>query len=72
MIRTLESLVNQDFKTLTYTEAVRLLEKADNHFEFPVAWGGDIQAEHERYLCEKVFMGPVVLVDYRRISRHFI
>ena len=71
VIRILERLVNQEFKTLTYTEAIKLLEKAGTHFEFPVAWGGDIQAEHERYLCEKVFKGPVVLVDYPKDIKAF-
>ena len=71
VIQTLESLVNQDFTTLTYTEGIRLLEKAKVTFEFPVAWGSDIQSEHERYLCEKVFKGPVVLIDYPKDIKAF-
>jgi asparaginyl-tRNA synthetase len=55
VIQTLESLVSQDFITLTYTEGIKLLEKAPVKFEFPVAWGSDIQSEHERYLCENGF-----------------
>jgi asparaginyl-tRNA synthetase len=71
VIQTLESLVNQEFKTLTYTEGIKLLEKAKVKFEFPVAWGSDIQSEHERYLCEKVFNGPVVLIDYPKDIKAF-
>lgn len=71
VIQTLESLVNQEFKILTYTEGVRLLEKANVKFEFPVAWGSDIQSEHERYLCEKIFNGPVVLIDYPKDIKAF-
>ncbi len=70
-IQTLENLVNQDFKILTYTEGIKLLEKAKTKFEFPVAWGSDIQSEHERYLCEKVFNGPVVLIDYPKDIKAF-
>jgi len=71
VIQTLESLVNQDFTTLTYTEGIKLLEKAKVKFEFPVAWGSDIQSEHERYLCEKIFKGPVVLIDYPKDIKAF-
>jgi asparaginyl-tRNA synthetase len=71
VIQTLESLVNQDFTTLSYTEGIKLLEKAKVKFEFPIAWGSDIQSEHERYLCEKVFKGPVVLVDYPKDIKAF-
>jgi len=70
-IETLESLISQDFERLTYTEAVEILSKAKVPFEFPVDWGSDIQAEHEKYLCEKVFQGPVVLTDYPRTIKPF-
>ncbi len=71
VIHTLEGLVAQDFKILTYTEGIKLLEKAKEKFEFPVTWGSDIQSEHERYLCEKVFKGPVVLIDYPKDIKAF-
>jgi asparaginyl-tRNA synthetase len=64
IIKTLETLVVQDFQRVTYTEAMDILSKSEASFEFPVTWGSDIQAEHERYLCEKVFERPVVLTDY--------
>ena len=54
------------FVRLTYTEAVDILQKSGKTFEFPVAWGNDLQAEHERFLTEKHFKGPVILYDYPR------
>ena len=71
VIQTLESLVSQEFTTITYTEGIKLIEKAKVKFEFPITWGSDIQSEHERYLCEKVFKGPVVLVDYPKDIKAF-
>jgi asparaginyl-tRNA synthetase len=71
VIETLEKLVSQDFKRMTYTEAVEILTRSKESFEFPVNWGSDIQAEHERYLCEKVIGGPVVLTDYPRTIKPF-
>ncbi|MCP4669614.1 MAG: asparagine--tRNA ligase [Deltaproteobacteria bacterium] len=71
VIETLENLVSQDFETLTYTEGVDILSKAREQFEFPVSWGIDLQSEHERHLCEKVFKKPVVLVDYPKEIKAF-
>lgn len=71
VIETLERLVIQDFEYLTYTEGIELLLKAGEKFEFPVSWGVDLQSEHERYLCEKVFNKPVVMVDYPREIKAF-
>jgi asparaginyl-tRNA synthetase len=70
-VETLEKLISQGFERLTYTEAVQLLSKAKETFEFPAAWGNDLQAEHERYLCEKVFRRPVVLTDYPKKIKPF-
>jgi asparaginyl-tRNA synthetase len=70
-VETLEKLISQGFERLTYTEAVQLLSKAKETFEFPAAWGNDLQAEHERYLCEKVFKRPVVLTDYPKKIKPF-
>src|SRR4029079_10264314 len=47
-----------------YTEAVKLLEQSGETFQYPVAWGSDLQSEHERFLTEKVFQKPVILYDY--------
>ncbi|MBL7217015.1 MAG: asparagine--tRNA ligase [Desulfobacteraceae bacterium] len=71
LFKTLETLVSHDFEILTYTEGVDILKKAEQKFEFPVEWGCDLQSEHERYLCEKVFKGPVVLVDYPKEIKAF-
>jgi len=71
VVETLNTIVSQDFEYMTYTEAVRLLEKAEAHFEFPVGWGSDLQSEHERYLCEKAVQKPVVLVDYPKDIKAF-
>ncbi len=54
----------QEFVRLPYTEAIELLEKSGEKFDFPVAWGTDLQAEHERFLTEKEFHAPVILHDY--------
>lgn len=71
VIETLESLVLHDFESITYTEAIGLLEKANEKFEFTVSWGDDLQSEHERYLCEKVFKKPIIVVDYPKDLKAF-
>jgi asparaginyl-tRNA synthetase len=63
-VSTLEGIAASEFVRLSYTEAVGLLEKSEQAFEFPVAWGKDLQAEHERYLTEQAFKKPVILYDY--------
>lgn len=60
----LENVVNSEFKRITYTEAIEILEKADKKFQYEVSWGADLQTEHERYLSEEVFHGPVFVTDY--------
>lgn len=60
----LEALVAAEFQTMSYSEAVRRLEKAGRSFEFPVAWGADLQSEHERFLTEEVVGGPLFVTDY--------
>ena len=71
VVKTLEGLVSQEFEYLTYTEGIDILLDAKQAFEFPVAWGSDLQSEHERYLCEKVFEKPVILVDYPKEIKSF-
>jgi asparaginyl-tRNA synthetase len=70
-ISTLEGIVNSQFVRLTYTEAVAILEKSGQTFEFPVRWGVDLQSEHERFLTEKHFQCPVILYDYPRGIKAF-
>lgn len=57
-------ILDNSFVRTTYTEAVKILEASGEKFEFPVRWGNDLQAEHERYLVEKHFHKPVILTDY--------
>ncbi len=67
----LNNVVNNDFKRLSYTEAIEILEKVKDRFEFPVYWGVDLQSEHERYLTEEVFKKPVFLTDYPKEIKAF-
>lgn len=64
VLATAENIVNNEFARITYTEAIALLEKADRQFEFPVAWGIDLQSEHERYMAEEVFKKPLIVTNY--------
>lgn len=67
----LEHLATAGAKRLSYTEAVDILAKASENFEFPVSWGVDLQSEHERYLTEQVFDGPVTVTDYPKEIKAF-
>jgi asparaginyl-tRNA synthetase len=71
VVATLESVVESEFVRLPYTEAVEILAGSGAAFEFPVAWGTDLQAEHERYLTEQHFQKPVILFDYPRTIKPF-
>jgi len=68
---TIEHTTTSSFERLTYTEAIEILSKVREGFEFPVEWGKDIQSEHERYLCEVVFKRPVVVTDYPKEIKPF-
>jgi asparaginyl-tRNA synthetase len=61
---TLEAIVNSSFERISYTEAISILEKSGEKFDFPVFWGCDMQSEHERYLTEKTFKKPVIVYNY--------
>ncbi|HVK73348.1 MAG TPA: asparagine--tRNA ligase [Kofleriaceae bacterium] len=67
----LAALVESKFERMDYTEAVRVLEKSGKTFEFPVAWGMDLQAEHERYLTEEVVKAPVAVLNYPKDIKAF-
>ena len=71
LIDTLEAVISQDFECLTYTEGVEILIKSGEKFEFPVRWGADLKSEHEKYLCERVFCKPIVLMDYPKDIKAF-
>ena len=71
LVTSIDNVINSTFERLTYTQAIEVLLKAKEHFEFPVDWGSDIQSEHERYLCEIVFKKPVILTDYPKEIKPF-
>lgn len=71
LMATLENIVNNDFVRLSYTDAVDLLLKSNQKFEFPVKWGSDLQSEHERFLTEKHFKQPVIVYDYPKDIKAF-
>ena len=60
----LNNVINSDFGRISYTDAVKELEKVNEQFEYKVSWGTDLQTEHERYICEKLFGKPVFVTDY--------
>ncbi len=70
-IKTLETIVKSKFEIITYTEAINILKKSGKNFEFPVEWGSDLQAEHEKYLCDEHIKGPVIVRDYPRQIKAF-
>ncbi len=65
------SVVAEDFVRLNYTEGVEILKASGEKFEFPVDWGCDLQSEHERYLVEKHFRKPVILINYPKEIKAF-
>ncbi len=67
----LNNVINSDFARISYTDAVAELEKHNDEFEFKVSWGIDLQTEHERYLCEKIFKKPVFVTDYPKDIKAF-
>jgi asparaginyl-tRNA synthetase len=70
-IATLENVINTDFVRCPYREAINILKSSQKKFEFPVDWGLDLQAEHERFLCEEHFKAPVMVYDYPRKIKAF-
>ena len=67
----LEAFVESDFERMTYTEAIDILAASGRDWEFPVEWGSNLQAEHERYLCEVHVKRPVVVIDYPKTIKAF-
>ena len=67
----LREVMEKPFVRVSYTEAVKILEECDESFDYPVAWGENLQSEHERYLTEKHFKAPVTVYDYPRIIKPF-
>jgi asparaginyl-tRNA synthetase len=71
LISSVHDTITTSFEHLTYTEAIEILSKVEDRFEFPAEWGKDIQSEHERYLCEVVLKKPVVVTDYPKEIKPF-
>jgi asparaginyl-tRNA synthetase len=71
VISTLEAIVDSSFERMTYTEAVNILLRSGETFEFPVHWGADLQSEHERFLTEKHVGKPVIVTDYPKEIKAF-
>ena len=64
LLSRLDNVINSDFARISYTDAIKELEKRHSRFEYPVSWGVDLQTEHERFLCEEIFKKPVFVTDY--------
>ena len=71
LLERLHFVVENDFKRLDYTEGIEILKASGQKFEFPVDWGCDLQREHERYLVEKHFKRPVILINYPKQIKAF-
>ncbi len=67
----LNGVLNADFGHVTYTEAIKILEKHNDSFDYKVSWGCDLQTEHERYLTEQIFKRPVFVTDYPKEIKAF-
>ena len=71
LLQRLEHVATSDFAKVTYTEAIEILEKHNDAFEYKVQWGSDLQTEHEKYLTEQVFGKPVFVTDYPKEIKAF-
>ncbi|MDE7067783.1 MAG: asparagine--tRNA ligase, partial [Schaedlerella arabinosiphila] len=71
LLERLKNVVESDFAKVTYTEAIDILSKNNDQFEYKVSWGCDLQTEHERYLTEQVFKRPVFVTDYPKEIKAF-
>lgn len=71
LLERLNHVLNSDFGHVTYTEAIEILEKHNDEFDYKVSWGCDLQTEHERYLTEKEFQRPVFVTDYPKEIKAF-
>jgi asparaginyl-tRNA synthetase len=71
VIEVLENIAGNPFERVSYTDAIALLEKNNDSFEYKVSWGSDLQSEHERYLAETVFRKPVIVYNYPKEIKAF-
>ena len=71
LLERLHHVISSDFVRISYTDAIKELEKHNDKFEYKVSWGVDLQTEHERYLCENIFKKPVFVTDYPKDIKAF-
>jgi asparaginyl-tRNA synthetase len=71
LLKTIDNILNHDFERITYEEAVKILEKSKNKFEYDIKFGKDLQSEHERYLTETHFKKPVIVYNYPKDIKPF-
>ena len=71
VIERMEKIIESDFGVVTYTEAMDLLKKSGHKFEYSTEWGEGLQTEHERYLTEQIYKGPVFVIDYPKEIKAF-
>lgn len=71
LLERLNNVLNSDFGSVTYTEAIEILEKNNDNFDYKVSWGCDLQTEHERYLTEQIYKKPVFVTDYPKDIKAF-
>ncbi len=71
LLERLHHVIQSDFARISYTDAIKELEKHNDEFEYKVSWGVDLQTEHERFLCEKIFQKPVFVKDYPKDIKAF-
>ena len=71
LLERIQHVIETDFATVTYTEAIEQLEKVKDQFQYPVFWGADLQTEHERYLTEQVYKKPLFVINYPKALKAF-
>ncbi|TVR33656.1 MAG: asparagine--tRNA ligase [Spirochaetaceae bacterium] len=71
LLENLQLVVDRSFQRISYTEAVEALSSSGRSFEYPVSWGVDLQSEHEKFLTEEVYRGPVIVTDYPKEIKAF-
>jgi asparaginyl-tRNA synthetase len=71
LLQRLQAVLDKEFVRLSYTEAIDILSRSGQKFDYPIAWGSDLQAEHERFLTEQHIQGPVILYDYPAAIKSF-
>ncbi len=71
LLERIQHVIDSDFATVTYTEAIEMLEKVKDQFQYPIFWGADLQTEHERYLTEQIYKKPLFVINYPKELKAF-